>query len=405
VPEQIEDRLRSILRNEGDGLTLNVSAQELERRLLLRRRARAGRRLRMIAAGIAAVAIGGIVVAGNGWLGSSPAVGGHPAPTAAAITSPSHSAVPSSPELASSSPSASQTDDGSLPCSALDPNQSSGPPILVAAAVPGDAIGFIGETVAAAWNGQATGTPGTWEGLPADPASIIVGPTADRLQAVSEGCFAQVTAEALLTVYAEVPTPSPTPVPLPVIRGGTDSRVVDIQPPSVGGWTVRIRATFLTTDGSTAWSESLFRVLVPFDAPALTMTRPADARSASAVAHCPSYKLATGASASDQCGAPYAPISGVDPLIVTRGATATVALSAGWQIDHVKVTAVAADLVATGQNAPEYSVAFLDTGGPNASFPIVLDPGAWIVRVSVNGSKTNGDTFAAYYDLPVTVTR
>ena len=65
----------------------------------------------------------------------------------------------------------------------------------------------------------------------------------------------------------------------------------------------------------------------------------------------------------------------------------------------MKVTAVAADLVATGQSAPEYSVGVPRHGRPHRrALPIVLDPGSWIVRVSVNGSKTNGDTFAAYYD-------
>ena len=217
--------------------------------------------------------------------------------------------------------------DGSLPCRALDPSQSSAPPILVAAAVPGDAIGFIGTTVAAAWNGQATGTAGTWEGLPTDPAPIIVGPTADHLQAVSDGCFSQVTAEAQLTVYAEVPTPSPTPVPLQVINGGTNSRAVDIQPPSVGGWTVRIRATFVTTDGSTAWSELLFRVLVPFDPPALTMTRPGMLAAPRPSRIAPANKLATGASASDQCGGTYAPIiESVDPLIPRPGGAAATQL-------------------------------------------------------------------------------
>ena len=396
--DQMEDRLRSLLRKEADDLTVDVTAQELERRLTLRRRARTGQRLRLVAAGVAAVAIGGIIIASNGWFGPPPPVGGRPSSTAAAVASPSRSTGPSLP------------DGGGLPCTGLDPSQSSGPPILVAAAIPGDAVGLIGTTVASEWAGTATGTSGTWDGLPAEPQPIVIGPTADRLEAVSDGCFAQVTAEALLTVYAQTPTPSPTPVPLRVIGGGTNSRVVDLEPPSVGGWTVRVRVTFVTTDGSTAWSESLFRVVVPLAAPSLTMTRPGDARGASADAGCPSYVLATGASASDQCGAPYETITGIDPLLITRGATATVTLSGGWQVNRVKVTAVQADLVATGQNAPEYSVAFFDTVGPTGTFPIVLDPGSWIVRLSVNGSRSSAvpgarDTFGAYYDLPVTITR
>jgi hypothetical protein len=38
------------------------------------------------------------------------------------------------------------------------------------------------------------------------------------------------------------------------------------------------------------------------------------------------------------------------------------------------------------------------------SVPVVLDVGSWIVRVSLNGSR-GGDTFDAYYDLPLTVAR
>lgn len=404
---QVEDHLRSVLRKEGDELTLDITAQELERRLVVRRRARANRRLSFVAAGVAVVAIGGIVAAGNGWFGPTPGVGGHPVSSEGAIGSPTESTPRSQPpDLASPSlsPSASQPDDGTLPCTALDPGQASGPPVLVAAAMPGDAMGHGGTVVATEWRGETTGTPGTWDGLPDVPDPIVIGPTNDRFEAVSDGCFAHVSAEALLAVYAEAPRPSPTPIPLGVISGGTNSGVVDIEPPRVGGWTVRVRATFVTTDGTSAWSESLYRVFVPFGAPKLTLSPAGVSGGISVDGNCPSFHLATGASASDQCGGPYEPITGIDPLVIARGSSVDLVLADGWRLDQVKVTAVDADLVAAGKNAPEYSVAFIEKGGPKVTSAIVLDPGSWIVRVSLNGSRGD-DTFGAWYDLPVTITR
>ena len=399
--DDVEARVRSVLRKEGDDLTLNITAQELERRLAVRRRARAGRRMRLVAAGIAVVAIGGIVVTGNGWFGTGPAVGGLPSATKAATASPTASVEPSPPEATGAGPTAS--DDGQLPCDPLDPSRASAPPTLVAAAMPGDAIGHGGTVIASEWAGRVSGTAGSWDGLSGDPDQVVIGPTNEVFEVVSDGCFVQVTAEALLTVYAEVPKPSPTPVPLAIVRGGANSRVVDIAPPGVGGWTVRVRASFLTTDGSAAWSESLFRVLVPFQAPKLTMSLAGASGGISVDGNCPSFHLASGASAADQCGGPYEPITGIVPLVIPRGSSVVLVLADGWQLEQVKVTAVDADLVAAGKNAPEYSVAFEDKGGPKVTTAVVLDPGSWIVRVSLNGSR-NADTFGAWYDLPVTIT-
>ena len=47
----LEERLRSVLRQEGDGLPFTITTEELERRLALRRRDRNGRRLSLMAAG------------------------------------------------------------------------------------------------------------------------------------------------------------------------------------------------------------------------------------------------------------------------------------------------------------------------------------------------------------------
>jgi hypothetical protein len=37
------------------------------------------------------------------------------------------------------------------------------------------------------------------------------------------------------------------------------------------------------------------------------------------------------------------------------------------------------------------------------SVPIALDPGSWILRITLNGNRL-GDKFGAWYDIAVTVT-
>lgn len=91
----LEERLRSVLRQEGDGLPFTITKDELERRLALRRRARNGQRLSLLAAGVAVVAIGAIFAFGNGWLrGTNVATVPSPSPAPATTPAPSASADP-----------------------------------------------------------------------------------------------------------------------------------------------------------------------------------------------------------------------------------------------------------------------------------------------------------------------
>ncbi len=83
---QIEELLRGVLRAEGDGIPLTITTAELERRLAARRRATGGRRLSLVAAAVAAIAVVSIVAAGNGWL-KLPAIGTVPSPSASAAES------------------------------------------------------------------------------------------------------------------------------------------------------------------------------------------------------------------------------------------------------------------------------------------------------------------------------
>ena len=93
---QIEEQLRGVLRAEGDGIPLTITTAELERRLAARRRATGGRRLSLLAAAVATIAVVSIVAAGNGWL-KLPAIGTVPSPSPSASPEPTaeRSAVPS----------------------------------------------------------------------------------------------------------------------------------------------------------------------------------------------------------------------------------------------------------------------------------------------------------------------
>lgn len=521
---QIEDRLRAVFRAEGNALPLTITPEEIERRLALRRRERVGRRAGFLAAAVAVVAVGSLVVTTSGWL-RQPSMGSGPSPMPTASPAPSEAALPCEtidpasmeepPSLAmgvtpgdakayegqrsayrlgdrqvgeegtwdhntiyfepvmagfpteriqvlASNPDAClvslqvdakpsdqmgeeplrladltteparviefarppvgdwfvrvhadfATASGTVAwaeaffsievpdCVPLDPASSTAPPAIGAGVVPGDSIGHGGVQVASRWNGQTIGTPGSWDGLPGESDQIVVNPAFEAIQIVSDACMFDVRAEALMTVYAELPEPAPTPVELEVLRGG-GSHIVDIGPPPTGGWTLRVRASFQTTDGSQAWSETLFRIGSLFNPPGLTMGP--DFFEVMAEAGCPSYRLKSGASAADACGAEYELLEGREPVPVSSGAPVDFRLTDDWVIEEARVVAVDAALVQAGKFAPEYSVAFQENVGSTLSVPIDLDPGAWIVRITLNGNR-QGDTFGARYDIALTVT-
>ena len=75
----IEDGLRAAFRAESDAVGLTITTGELERRLAARRRQRTGRRLQVMAAAVAIVAVGAVAALSNGWL-KPPAIGAGPTP-------------------------------------------------------------------------------------------------------------------------------------------------------------------------------------------------------------------------------------------------------------------------------------------------------------------------------------
>jgi len=86
---QIEERLRSVLRDEGQHLPQTITTAELERRLATRRRQARGRRISLLAAAVAVVAVVVIGALGNGWL--RPAIGSQASPSPTNDASPSSS--------------------------------------------------------------------------------------------------------------------------------------------------------------------------------------------------------------------------------------------------------------------------------------------------------------------------
>lgn len=284
-------------------------------------------------------------------------------------------------------------------CEPVDPSQSPTPPTVITGSSPGDAMGFGGVVTGHAWNGARDGSPGSWE-FPGEPEWIGIDPAVQTLVFVSDACMLGVSAEARLVRYASPPPESPRPIELAILQGGS-SRVAHAAPPPTGGWLVRLRATFATTDGSEAWSETLFPVMGAFDAPSLTL-RDDTGVAVTAPAGCPSYDLASGASAADQCGAAYEVNTAAMELAVASGRQVELALADGWLIDQARVVAVDAGMVRAGAFAPEHSVHFAETGGATVSFPVSLDRGRWIVRVSLNGHRGD-DRFGASYDLAVEI--
>ena len=189
------------------------------------------------------------------------------------------------------------------------------------------------------------------------------------------------------------------PTGLPIARG-IGTKVVAIDAPPVGEWALRSRSSFLTVDGSPAWSETLFRVETKFAAPGLTIGP--DYFEVWAEPRCTAYRLTFGASGEDACPAGYEPMEDREPLASSR-IPLRFRLTDGWVIDEARVVAIEAELIEAGLFAPEYSVSFQEDVGSVLVVPIELDPGSWIVRLSLNGRRDR-DTFSATYDVRVTVT-
>lgn len=243
---QVEDRLRTALRAEGDTLPMTITADELERRLALRRRQRTGRRAGLLAAAVAVVALGSALAAMTGWLGDD-RVGASPEPSP--IVGPT--------VAPSMTPSSGPTEAG-LPCTVIEPNPADQPPSLLLGATPGDSVAYSGALGAYRLGDRADGVEGSWPSIePAGLARVPAVPPTERLSALAsnpDACLTGLTAAAVPLGQLDAPER------VLASRSTAPTRLIEFDKPPSGEWLVRIHVIFATQNDVTAWSETFFRV-------------------------------------------------------------------------------------------------------------------------------------------------
>lgn len=504
---EVEDRVRKALRGEGDELPLTITPDELERRLALRRRERRGRRVSLVAAALAVVAVSSLTAATNGWL-RLPNVG----------TGPEASATPESTKAATPKPT-----EAGLGCTTIEPNANDQPPTIVLGASPGDSIAYGGALGAYHIGDRASGEEGVWASIdPERLQRVPATPPTERLVVLAsnpDACLVGLVVDAV-----PVGSPDAPPQAVAALRMAP-TRTIEFNKPPFGEWLARVHATFATRAGVTAWTETYFRVdareatartptpenfgqfpqvdgivlvqdasrsvspsdptgqteqvvlnavppraqyridvnclgaaplrwsigregeagvLFAADEPCdgipgareislgtpsedLPIVVQADPASAwwimvSTIAGAPAFippplqmsdPAATGISqaygrcvsttnASDQCAGEWFTLDGAGSILIPPGSGLSFTLQGGWTIEQARITAAVADEVRATAFPHEYSVGFVDAGGSTINVPVELGRGSWIVRVALNASK-EGETFGAYYDLPLVV--
>jgi hypothetical protein len=156
-------------------------------------------------------------------------------------------------------------------------------------------------------------------------------------------------------------------------------------------------------DPATAWR---IRVATITDAPsfippALRMIESGNTEGSAGAAQAFGRCVSTPA-ASDQCAGEWFVLDGARSILVPVGSSLTFALQDDWQIAQARITAAVVAQVRGDAFAPEYSVGFVETGGPQVTAPVDLGRGSWIIRVALNASRGD-ESFGAYYDLPLII--
>jgi hypothetical protein len=513
----IEERLRSVLRAEGDALPLTITADELERRLALRRREQRNRRFGLVAAAVAVVAIGSLVAVNGAWL---------PTSDVGATAMPTTSGPIRTPEATTASPEG-------LPCAIIEPNAADQPPTIVLGATPGDSIAWGGALGAYRLGDRVSGEPGDFGSINATNLDRVPAvPPTERLVVLAGSPLASTPDPCLTGLVADAVPIDAIGAPVLPLADLTiaPTRTIEFDKPPSGEWLVRVQAQFATTNGAPAWVETFFRVdarnpasslgpvlgnlpvlntppgtifldehsdqLEPaettgrtdrwvvgdveprpmylvyavclgssplrwsigregqFDFLAagdlacdgqqvqewvergmptgnLAVVLEGDPATAwrivvATVADAPSFippairMIETGNTegsagaaqafgrcvshdgAADQCAGEWFVLEGARGILLPSNSRLTFGLEDGWTIDQARITAAVTDEVRARSFAPEYSVGFVDQGGPLITIPVDLGRGSWIVRVALNASK-DGDTFGAHYDLPLVI--
>ena len=356
---RLEHQLRAALQAESDDLPMTISAEELERRLALRRRERTGRRLTFIAAAVAVVAVGTTAAIGGGWL-RTPAVGTDATPNPR--TSPSPTVGPS----AVPSPSAT--------------------PVESVAALPA---------------------------VPAPAGTVAV----DHLAEPDAG----ISGDAVETVAGEVPSRPLYRVAFACV--GTGSARWDIglrrlagggeQPcdgtagtveVSEGTFTDPTMAVIVTTSPRNRWHIVVtFEGEAPrFPAPMLFAAAGPDVSGDTAVAlpRCVSWNAV-----GDQCALPFLARDGATEVRFASGSKLDLglALAGGWRIDTVGVDVMAREVARTDPFGAYERLTYVGDGGASVVVPLDgLRAGEWVVRLSLTGSK-GADTMGAVYEIPIVI--
>jgi hypothetical protein len=102
--DRLEGRLRSALRTEADGLSFTITAEELQRRLAIRRRARLGRPGVLLLAATVGIGLVGVGLVAGGWL-ERPQPNPSPIPSAPIADASHETPTPSNLPLPPSLPS------------------------------------------------------------------------------------------------------------------------------------------------------------------------------------------------------------------------------------------------------------------------------------------------------------
>jgi hypothetical protein len=354
---RLEDQLRSTLRAEGDGLPFTITPDELERRQALRRRERAGRRMTLLAAGIAVVAIGSIAAIGGGWL-RLPAVGVDPTEVPSTVA-----------------PSGDQT---SAPTSSVTPDSSpiSGLPDFT----PPLGEMLVDVTVVDGEPGQDV--PMRAGGVPSRAeyrlAMACVGRDSARWSIGQEG-------EADFVIRGDVPC------------DGTVA-YTDIEVGTPPFETI----VWVTTDSGNDWHLQVASPVGPpdFIAPLLAVTsaQSLDGVAGTGLATCAS-RVGNGAS----CTVPYFARDGAAEVSVPTGASLVFALADGWTFESTRFEAVRRAEARVDPLAPIATPLGSRDGGPSLEVALdTLAAGEWLVRAVVNGSRGD-DAFGGAYDVPVII--
>jgi|GEM_PF-3501588 len=355
---RLEDQLRSTLRADGDTLPLTITADELERRHAHRRRERTGRRMTLLAAGVAVVAVGSLIAIGGGLL-RPPTVGVDPTEVPGTDAPSSN---PTSPD-----PTTAASSEASPVATLPDFTPPLGELVLDATSVDGEP----GETVS-----YRVG------GVPPRPeyrlAMACAGDGGARWSIGQEG-------EAEFVIRGDVPCDGSVAY--------TDIEV-GMQPFESIVW--------VTTDTGNHWH---LQIADPVGPPSVILPR-LQVTSAQSLDGVAGTGLATCASQPPEpasCTVAYFARDGAAEVSIRTGASLAFALEDGWTFEFTRFEAVRRDEARADPLAPISTPLGGEDGGATLDVSLgALGPGEWLVRAVVNGVRGE-ERFGGVYDFPVII--